>query len=81
VSRDTSIETEVLRRDPEASTAAALWRTRRQATVELYDEVERLRGDGYMLAEIARACGTDAGALRHLLRVELTERRYHGDPA
>jgi len=71
---------EVFRRDPAAATAAALWRTRHQATMELYDEVRRLQGEGYMLSEIAQACGTSSGSLQHMMRTETSKRRLFGDP-
>jgi DNA-directed RNA polymerase specialized sigma24 family protein len=52
---------------PAAATAAALWQQRQQINTRFIAEVERLRNEGYMTSEIARACGLPSRTLQQLL--------------
>jgi orotate phosphoribosyltransferase-like protein len=63
---------------PAASVAAALWRTRQEVTEQLFYEVQRLRSEGYMLSEIAGACGVPQRTLQHLVATIKKEHSAYG---
>lgn len=63
---------------PEGAIAAALWRVRQEATEQFFCEVLRLRSEGYMLSEIARACGVPRRNLQHLVATIKKEHNSYG---